>query len=202
MFQEKSLQGECKYSVLQKPVKGLLCLAHGNADVERSLSANIALEHMAAGRFSRSLAFFLLLLIVANEFPQLASKCTRKCDGFNLVHLQVGRNCSSVTINSSMFQLTRKPSKSDAISTRMKVMAGIHIVNYTLAASLVLLANDVSLNPGPTNRTPNRRTSEEIDSSFSNSSFMSEASELSHSSTTGSLDDSFASTDSVLTIML
>lgn len=40
VFQEKSLQGECKYSVLQKLVKGLLCLAHGNADVERSLSAN------------------------------------------------------------------------------------------------------------------------------------------------------------------
>ena len=40
VFQEKSLQGECKYSVLQKLVKGLLCLAHANADVERSLSAN------------------------------------------------------------------------------------------------------------------------------------------------------------------
>ena len=40
VFREKSLQRECKYSVLQKLVKGLLCLAHGNADVERSLSAN------------------------------------------------------------------------------------------------------------------------------------------------------------------
>ena len=40
VFQEKSLQGEWKYSVLQKLEKGLLCLAHGNADVERSLSAN------------------------------------------------------------------------------------------------------------------------------------------------------------------
>jgi len=40
VFQEKSLQGECKHSVLQKLVKGLLCLAHGNADVERSRSAN------------------------------------------------------------------------------------------------------------------------------------------------------------------
>jgi len=39
VFQEKSLQGEWKYSILQKLVKGLLCLAHGNADVERSLSA-------------------------------------------------------------------------------------------------------------------------------------------------------------------
>ena len=35
VFQEKSLQGQCKYSVLQKLVEGLLCLAHGNADVEK-----------------------------------------------------------------------------------------------------------------------------------------------------------------------
>ena len=40
VFQEKSLQGQCKYSVLQKLVEGLFRLAHGNADVERSLSAN------------------------------------------------------------------------------------------------------------------------------------------------------------------
>lgn len=40
VFQEKSKQGKFKYSVLQKLVKSLLSLAHGNADVERSLSAN------------------------------------------------------------------------------------------------------------------------------------------------------------------
>ena len=40
VFQEKSQQGEFKYPVLQKLVKSILSLAHGNADVERSLSAN------------------------------------------------------------------------------------------------------------------------------------------------------------------
>ena len=40
VFQEKSTQGRFKYSVLQELVKNLLSLAHGNADVERSLSAN------------------------------------------------------------------------------------------------------------------------------------------------------------------
>ena len=40
IFKEKSLQGEFKYSILQKLIKSLLSLAHGNADVERSLSAN------------------------------------------------------------------------------------------------------------------------------------------------------------------
>ena len=40
VFQEKNMQGKLKYSVLQKLVKSLLSLAHGNADVERSLSAN------------------------------------------------------------------------------------------------------------------------------------------------------------------
>jgi len=40
VFQEKNMQGKFKYSVLQKLVKSLLSLAHGNADVERSLSAN------------------------------------------------------------------------------------------------------------------------------------------------------------------
>ena len=40
VFQEKKMQGKLNYSVLQKLVKSLLSLAHGNADVERSLSAN------------------------------------------------------------------------------------------------------------------------------------------------------------------
>lgn len=40
VFQDKNMQGKFKYSVLQKLVKSLLSLAHGNADVERSLSAN------------------------------------------------------------------------------------------------------------------------------------------------------------------
>lgn len=34
------MHGKFKYSVLQKFVKSLLSLVHGNADVERSLSAN------------------------------------------------------------------------------------------------------------------------------------------------------------------
>lgn len=40
VFNDKNFQGQPKYRVLQKLVKGLLSLAHGNADVERSLSLN------------------------------------------------------------------------------------------------------------------------------------------------------------------
>lgn len=40
VFQEKSHQDKFKYSILQKLVKRVLSLTHGNADVERSLSAN------------------------------------------------------------------------------------------------------------------------------------------------------------------
>ena len=40
VVQENSTQGRFKYSVLQKLVKSLLSLVHGNADVERSLSAD------------------------------------------------------------------------------------------------------------------------------------------------------------------
>lgn len=40
VFQEKSAQGEFKYSVLQRLVNSLLSLAHSNADVVRSLSAS------------------------------------------------------------------------------------------------------------------------------------------------------------------
>ena len=57
VFQEKSQQGECKYSVLQKLVKGLLCLAHGNADVEQSLSANkktVTLDRTSLGELTRN----------------------------------------------------------------------------------------------------------------------------------------------------
>ena len=40
VFQEKSHHGKFKYSILQKLVKSVLSPAHGNADVERNLSAN------------------------------------------------------------------------------------------------------------------------------------------------------------------
>ena len=40
VFQEKSHQGKFKYFILQKLVKSLLSQAHGNEDVERSLSAD------------------------------------------------------------------------------------------------------------------------------------------------------------------
>ena len=40
LFKEKSLQGEFKCSILQKLIKTLLSLTHGNADVQRSLFAN------------------------------------------------------------------------------------------------------------------------------------------------------------------
>ena len=40
VFQEKTSQGQFRYSILSKLVKSVLFLAHGNADVEHSLSAN------------------------------------------------------------------------------------------------------------------------------------------------------------------
>ena len=40
VFQEKTSQGQFRYSILPKLVKSVLSLAHGNADVERSLSPN------------------------------------------------------------------------------------------------------------------------------------------------------------------
>ena len=57
LVDDKSLQGEWKYSVVQKLVKGLLCLAHGNADVERSLSANkktVTPERTSLGELTRN----------------------------------------------------------------------------------------------------------------------------------------------------
>ena len=40
VFQEKTSKDQFRYSILPKLVKSFLSLAHGNADVERSLSAN------------------------------------------------------------------------------------------------------------------------------------------------------------------
>ena len=142
------------------------------------------------GRFSRLLAFHLFLFVVVNEFLQLPLKFVKNYEGLNLVYLQVGRNSLTAIIKSNM----RKPVKLDSLPKRAKVIVGMHILYYTLAASLVLLANDVSMNPGPASITPDRRSNSEA----SNLNFTSDDSELFCSSATGSINDSFASMDSVL----
>ena len=145
---------------------------------------------MVARWLGRSLVFYLFLFVVVNEFLESPLNFVGNYEGLSLVHLQVGRNCSTVIINSNM----RKPAKLNSIPTRVKVMVGLHIVYRTLAVSLVLLANDVSMNPGPANIIPGRRSNSEA----SDLDFISVDSELFCSSTTGSISDSSVSMESVL----
>ena len=145
---------------------------------------------MAAEWFGRLLAFYLFLFVVVNEFLQSPLNFVRNYEGLNLVCLQVGRICSTVIVKSNM----RKPAKLDSIPKRAKMIVEMHIVYCTLAASLVLLANDVSMNSGPASITPDRRSNSEA----SDLNFTSDDSEFFCSSATGSINDSSASMDFVL----
>ena len=68
---------------------------------------------------------------------------------WSVIMLDVGRKCSNVDFKAFVLPCWRKKAKSNAISTRSKLTVGMRILNLTLAASLVLLSNDVQLNPGP-----------------------------------------------------
>ena len=96
-------------------------------------------------RFSRFAAIFLFISIIAYYHIIQPYNLCGQLDSFNVVMLDVGRKCSNVDFKAFILPCWRKKAKCNAISTRSKLTVGMHILNLTLAASLVLLSNDVQL---------------------------------------------------------
>ena len=102
--------------------------------------------------YSLSVVFFLLFIsIIAYYYyiPQSSNLCG-KLESFNVVLLDAGRNCSNIDFEAFVLLCCwRKKTKSTAISINSRLIAGMRILNFTLAPSLVLHSNYVELNLGP-----------------------------------------------------
>ena len=81
-----------------------------------------------------------------------------------------------------MFLHYRMKSASETVmASSVKLLAAIRILRFALAANLVILSNDISLNPGPTGPS--------LHSSFSSSSFVSDESSLDSFDSSNMLED-------------
>ena len=103
--------------------------------------------------FPRSLAIYLLLCLVA---AQVTGNTSFFLDNRNLHTFVVSLDCNRIRIDT--FQTKTKSNGKDkdraSMSLAHKTVLFSRLVNVTLAASLIVLSNDVSLNPGPTRNLP------------------------------------------------
>ena len=103
--------------------------------------------------FPRSLAIYLLLCLVAAQVTGNTSFCL---DNRNLHTFVVSLDCNRIRIDT--FQTKTKSNGKDkdlaSMSLAHKTVLFARLVNVTLAANLIVLSNDVSLNPGPTKNLP------------------------------------------------
>ena len=103
--------------------------------------------------FPRSLAIYLLLCFVAAQVTGNTSFCL---DNRNLHTFVVSLDCNRIRIDT--FQTKTKSNGKDkdlaSMSLAHKTVLFARLVNVTLAANLIVLSNDVSLNPGPTRNLP------------------------------------------------
>ena len=74
---------------------------------------------------------------------------------FSLQFLEAGKCITQVNVNFSSFPTT-KPGRisTSRMAASFKFVPATWLINVTLAANLILLANDVSLNPGPGSAPP------------------------------------------------
>lgn len=136
----------------------------------------------------RSTIFYLLICLLVSYLTGQPLKLTHKKDCLNLETLVVARNASYVRIESNcprVKKATKQTGMAKTLST--KLHTATRLLTFTLAANLVLLSNDVSLNPGPVGFAACYSPLSSIDTSFS-----SQDSEL-HGSFGSQNGDSFTS---------
>ena len=108
-------------------------------------------EFKMAGVLSwRSAIIYLLISLIGGYVANHTRKSSVKYNCLNVQILMAAKNASSVYIVSNAPQW-KKPAKSKGhdITLSTKLVNATRLLNFTLAASLVLLSNDVHLNPGP-----------------------------------------------------
>ena len=94
---------------------------------------------------------------------------TSKNVGCELTTLFLAKEASSPR-NSCPVSCRKKSVSETVTASSIKLLVAIRILRYTLAANLVILSNDVSLNPGPTG--PSLHSSFSLSSSFSDESSL------------------------------
>ena len=91
------------------------------------------------GRESGALQFANILFYNVNNLFEVS-----------LNYLEVARRGSTVDINSvSLTSRASRNSKAISVPVNVELQTGIRLLNTAVATSLVLLSNDVALNPGP-----------------------------------------------------
>ena len=125
---------------------------------------------MAAWRtFSRSATVYLLLYLVSLFMRNNVFTSTSKNVGCELTTLFLAKEASSPRISCPV-SCCKKSASETVMASSIKLIVAIRILRYALAANLVILSNDVSLNPDPTGPS--------LHSSFSSSSSFSDESSL------------------------
>ena len=103
-----------------------------------------------------------------------------KYDGSELTTLFLAKEASSPRISCPV-SCHMKSASETVMASSIKLLVAIRILRFALAANLVILSGDVSLNPGPTGPS--------LHSSFSSSSFFSDESSLDSFDSSNMLED-------------
>ena len=103
-----------------------------------------------------------------------------KYDGSELTTLFLAKEASSPRIPCPVSSRMKSASET-VMASSIKLLVAIRILRFALAANLVILSGDVSLNPGPTGPS--------LHSSFSSSSFFSDESSLDSFDSSNMLED-------------
>ena len=98
--------------------------------------------------FSLYAAVYLLLYLVSLSIRNNAFTSTSKNVGSELTTLFLAKEASSPKISCPV-SCRKKSASETGMASSIKLLVAIRILRYALAANLVILSNDVSLNPGP-----------------------------------------------------
>ena len=102
-------------------------------------------------RFSRSLIIYLLVGLIAVQFFNNVSKLPMHD---RLQILSTSQDLNRSKIDSAPIETKSSSKSSSKMAPTLKLVLAAKLLNITLAANLVLLANDVSSNPGPATSLP------------------------------------------------
>ena len=119
--------------------------------------------------FSRSAAVNLSLYLVSLSMRNNVFTSPSKNVGSELTTLFLAKEASSPRISCPV-SCRKKSARRTVMALSIKLLLAIRILRYSLAVTLVILSNDVSLNPGPNG--PSLHSSFSSSSSFSNESSL------------------------------
>ena len=109
---------------------------------------------MAAGWpfLRRSVTYLIFMTVLIRQIANISFNNVNNLPDISLNHFEVARRVAKVDINSVRLspRVSTTLPKKKFVTPRFKLQSGIRLLHATLAASLLVLSNDVSLNPGPT----------------------------------------------------